>query len=266
MTLRTRLIVAFFLLSVVPLGALTYYSYASNAKALRDAAEREADLLADELGQRMQLVTAQLTQRLEFLMDISQLEDELERAAEQRTAVTVTASTRPVETDDLGVTVAKALGDAAVWLSNVELRDWRQERGRGARPPGSAGGAGAGGRGDATQLAARGGGAGMRGAGGAGAGAGGTAPRIGRDGRRAQPPDATTPPAPPGTPPRSGDSRAVPQISPAPAAGSTRAVPPPAVTPKLSNDPAAPSPPPAVPPPPRAPAGAGAGCQRQTDD
>ena len=59
MSLRTRLILAFFLLSVVPLGAVTFYTYRATY-ALRDAAEREADLLAGELGQRMQLVTAQL--------------------------------------------------------------------------------------------------------------------------------------------------------------------------------------------------------------
>ena len=36
MSLRLRLIVAFFLLSVVPLGAVTFYAYTSNARALRD--------------------------------------------------------------------------------------------------------------------------------------------------------------------------------------------------------------------------------------
>jgi serine phosphatase RsbU (regulator of sigma subunit) len=148
MSLRTRLIVAFFLLSVVPLAALTYYTHRSNAAAVRDAAEREADVLAAELGQRMQLVTAQLSQRVEFLMDISALEAELERAAEDRTPVTVTASSRPEETDVLGTTVAKALGDAAVWLSNVELQDMRFQggRGRGPRPPGPPGTGGATGR------------------------------------------------------------------------------------------------------------------------
>ena len=63
MSLRTRLVLAFFLLSVVPLGAVTFYSYTNNVRALQNAAEREADLLAGELGQRMQLVTAQLSER-----------------------------------------------------------------------------------------------------------------------------------------------------------------------------------------------------------
>jgi serine phosphatase RsbU (regulator of sigma subunit) len=70
MSLRVRLIVVFFLLSVVPLGAVTFYSYTSNVRAVRDAATRESDLLAGELSQRMQLVTAELSERVEHLMDI----------------------------------------------------------------------------------------------------------------------------------------------------------------------------------------------------
>jgi len=72
MNLRLRLIVAFFLLSVVPLGAVTFYSYRSNAGAVRGAAQQEAELLAGELTQRMQMVTAQLTQRVGDLMDMDE--------------------------------------------------------------------------------------------------------------------------------------------------------------------------------------------------
>ena len=81
MSLRTRLILAFFMLSVVPLGAVTFYAYTANVDALRDAAEREADLLAGELGQRMQLVTAQLSERVEHLMDIAELQAAAEEAS-----------------------------------------------------------------------------------------------------------------------------------------------------------------------------------------
>ena len=70
MSLRLRLIVAFFLLSVLPLAAVTMVSYANNAKALQAAAGREANLLADELTNRMQLVTAQLSERVEHLMGL----------------------------------------------------------------------------------------------------------------------------------------------------------------------------------------------------
>src|SRR5678816_2344982 len=73
MKLRTRLILALLLISVVPLGAVTLISYASNVKALKEDGAHEADMLAFELSQRMQLVTAQLTERVEHLMDIAQL-------------------------------------------------------------------------------------------------------------------------------------------------------------------------------------------------
>jgi hypothetical protein len=123
MNFRTRLIVAFFLLSVVPLTAVTYVSYRSNAAALRDVAEHEADLLAGDLSQRMQMVTAQLRERVEHLMDVSQLEAEVGAAvARANSAVTVqtTAQPRPVETMDQQV--ASSLGDAAMLLNNVRLR------------------------------------------------------------------------------------------------------------------------------------------------
>ncbi|MDQ3488723.1 MAG: hypothetical protein M3468_13475 [Acidobacteriota bacterium] len=74
MSLRTRLVLAFFALSVVPMAAVTYYSYTTNVEALRVAAQREADLLAGELGQRMQLVTAQLSERVGHLMDLAEVQ------------------------------------------------------------------------------------------------------------------------------------------------------------------------------------------------
>jgi serine phosphatase RsbU (regulator of sigma subunit) len=221
MSLRTRLIVAFFFLSVVPLGALTYFTYVTNARALRDAAQREADVLAGELSQRMQLVTAQLSQRVEYMMDISALQEELARAAEERQAITVTASANPPQPDALGITVAKALGDAAVWLSNVEVVDMRPQGrgGRGGSRPGEPLAAGAGSRSaprfvpGTTQTVTRSG-----------------APQIGprpdpRTDRRAQgtapglppsPPPAE-PPAPPPPAPQVPPVGSAPGVSPPPA-------------------------------------------------
>src|SRR5262249_26859458 len=71
MTLRTRLILAFLLLSVVPLGIVTFYSYRANVDAMRDVAAREADLLASVLNQRMQVIAMQLSDRIEHLIDLS---------------------------------------------------------------------------------------------------------------------------------------------------------------------------------------------------
>jgi hypothetical protein len=104
MSLRTRLILAFFTLSVVPLGAVTFYAYTANVNALRDAAEREADLLAGELGQRMQLVTAQLSERVEHLMDIAELQSAAEQASRERGRVRAEA-TAPKPTATLVRTV-----------------------------------------------------------------------------------------------------------------------------------------------------------------
>ena len=129
MSLRTRLIVAFFTLSVVPLAAVTFYAYTSNVRALRQAAEHEADLLAGELGQRMQLVTAQLSERVEHLMDIAELQSAVDRAAAARPAVAPDPA--PGVTEVIGASVANALGEAAMLLNNVELQGLPQwARGR----------------------------------------------------------------------------------------------------------------------------------------
>jgi serine phosphatase RsbU (regulator of sigma subunit) len=64
MTLRSRLTAAFFAISVVPLSAVTLFSYVSSERALRHAAEQQANALADELGHRMQWVTADIERRI----------------------------------------------------------------------------------------------------------------------------------------------------------------------------------------------------------
>ena len=174
MSLRLRLILAFFLLSVVPLGALTFYVYRNNAQAMRETAGRETELLAGELSQRMQVVTARLTEQVEHLVELAESNQAATEAA--RRAVQ-TMSATPVQTaaateaaDDA---VAGTLGQLAMLLNNVELRD--SFRGRGA------GGGRGGGRGQAGQ--------GRRGEG------GGAAP-------------VPVPPAPPGAPPPPAAPRA----------------------------------------------------------
>jgi serine phosphatase RsbU (regulator of sigma subunit) len=142
MSLRTRLIIAFFVLSVIPLGLVTLYAYRTNVDALRDAAAREADLLAEELSQRMQLVTAQLSERVEHMMDIAELQSELERQAE---APAPAAPEPAVSATDLFASrVALSLGEAAMLLNNIEVSGLRSG-GRGgtggSRSSGARGGA-----------------------------------------------------------------------------------------------------------------------------
>src|SRR2546426_10549509 len=67
MKLRTQLILAFLLLAVVPLGAITLYSYRSSARALRRTVETESARLAEEMNERMTFVTAGLSRRIDLL-------------------------------------------------------------------------------------------------------------------------------------------------------------------------------------------------------
>lgn len=70
MTLRARLIAAFFLLAVVPLCGITLFSYLTTEKAYRRAVEVETAALAEEMNGRLGSVTRDLGQRLERLREL----------------------------------------------------------------------------------------------------------------------------------------------------------------------------------------------------
>ena len=160
----------FFLLSVVPVGAVTYYTYASNAQAIRDAASSEAAQLAGELSQRMRTVTTQLGQRVETLMELppayvrpvsmntraaaagKRAEREEDRAidAALRSAEDAARSAEAAATTQtqamaaVPVPVAPPppadvdlkLGDFAELIKNIEVRGMRTGRRFGAPPDG----------------------------------------------------------------------------------------------------------------------------------
>jgi serine phosphatase RsbU (regulator of sigma subunit) len=153
MSLRLRLVLAFFLLSVVPLGALTLVVHASNSRAMRETAGRETELLAGELSQRMQVVTARLTEQVEHLVELAESNEAAteaaRRAVQQSVAVTRVQSAAATEAADDAV--AGTLGQLAMLLNNVELRDSFRGRGAGG---GGRGGRGQGRRGDAPGPAA----------------------------------------------------------------------------------------------------------------
>jgi serine phosphatase RsbU (regulator of sigma subunit) len=69
MSLRTRLIIAFLLLSVVPLTTMTLFSYASSVNAVEIAAQREATDDAADISRRMELVTADVGRRMDKIFD-----------------------------------------------------------------------------------------------------------------------------------------------------------------------------------------------------
>ncbi len=67
MKLRMQLILAFFLLAVVPLAGVSIYSYNSSLRALRQAAEEESGILAADIGNRMESVSTELNRRIQRL-------------------------------------------------------------------------------------------------------------------------------------------------------------------------------------------------------
>src|SRR5262245_27142102 len=69
MSLRTRLILAFLLLSVVPLSAVTLYSYSTSVQAFQRAVEREAAQSASDISHRIAMVTDDLGRRMDQLFD-----------------------------------------------------------------------------------------------------------------------------------------------------------------------------------------------------
>jgi serine phosphatase RsbU (regulator of sigma subunit) len=67
MRLRTKLILAFLLLAVVPLAGVSIYSYTSSIRALRQVVEAESGYLADDMSQRMESVSNDLSRRIQRL-------------------------------------------------------------------------------------------------------------------------------------------------------------------------------------------------------
>jgi len=65
MKLRAKLILSFLGLAVVPLAAITLYSYNSSLRALRTAAEQESSATASDIGSRMESVSRDLNLQLE---------------------------------------------------------------------------------------------------------------------------------------------------------------------------------------------------------
>jgi serine phosphatase RsbU (regulator of sigma subunit) len=107
MRLRTRLALAFLLLSVVPLTAITLYSYNSSIGAFRRAVEAEEAAIAADMGKRMEIVTASVSDRF----------GRISAAAESRDW-----STRDRAVDDrFRQQVAATLGEAGDFVSRLQF-------------------------------------------------------------------------------------------------------------------------------------------------
>ncbi len=105
MSLRTRLIIAFLVLSIVPLSAVTLIWYVSSVRTFERVAEREATDTAADIGRRMEMVTANVGRRMDRLFD-------------EAVGATGTAEMSDVKVKDR---IAPMLGDAAALLERVEF-------------------------------------------------------------------------------------------------------------------------------------------------
>jgi len=118
MSLRTRLILAFLLLSVVPLTAVTAQHYLSSLDTLHRVARRDAEQMTVELGQRMEMVKADLSERVERLWVDS-------RPAMQPVSSAPTSGRDadvPMGVDAVAMTgIAHALGETALLLESLEF-------------------------------------------------------------------------------------------------------------------------------------------------
>lgn len=109
MKLRSRLVVAFLLLSVLPLAAVTGYSYRSSLRAFDQAVHAESEQLAREMERRMDEVTAELGQRVDRLW-------------EAPVAAAGAAGERPPARGARpGGQLAEILGDVATFLERIEF-------------------------------------------------------------------------------------------------------------------------------------------------
>jgi serine phosphatase RsbU (regulator of sigma subunit) len=106
MSLRTRLIIAFLLLSVVPLSAVTFLSYLSSVRAFEQAAQREATESAIDVSRRMEMITADLARRMDRLFATG--------------TVASTGSSNP-DPQLVRQTVAPLLGDTAALVERMEF-------------------------------------------------------------------------------------------------------------------------------------------------
>ncbi len=106
MSLRTRLIIAFLLLSVVPLSAVTFLSYLSSVRAFEQAAQREATESAIDVSRRMEMITADLARRMDRLFV---------------TGTTASSGSPAPDPQMVRQTVAPLLGETAALVERMEF-------------------------------------------------------------------------------------------------------------------------------------------------
>jgi len=111
MSVRARLIVAFLVMSVVPLTAVTLYSYSSSVGAFRAAAASESSRMTQELQKRLDTVTADLGRQVGRIWEPDTARATAAAAAEGRQDAQVQVVER----------LASVLGDSASLLDRLEF-------------------------------------------------------------------------------------------------------------------------------------------------
>ena len=106
MRIRTQLILAAFVLAVVPLAAIVTYSYHSSRRALESAYRREADRLNKQMDRRLAAIRADLDQRLTVVSSLPLPSD----------------STGP----EAGNNIATVMGEAASLVDALEFQPVRE--------------------------------------------------------------------------------------------------------------------------------------------
>ena len=105
MRIRTQIILAAFVLAVVPLAAIVTYSYHSSRRALESAYGREADRLTRQMDRRLATIRAELEQRLAVVSALP-----IDSAA----------------TGDVGSSIATVMGEAASFVDSIEFQPLRE--------------------------------------------------------------------------------------------------------------------------------------------
>ncbi len=128
MRLGTKLLLAFFLLAVLPLAWITVHSYNTSIAAFRKAVEAESGGLAEEMGGRMEMMRRELAFRIE----------RLGRFPFQQLMATK-ADKVDSQSNPLMAELMAEIGDAAPFVDAIEFHPRSPipppPPGRGARPP-----------------------------------------------------------------------------------------------------------------------------------
>ena len=74
MSVRSKLILIFLSLSVVPLAALTFFSYNNSLKSMRELVERDNQMAADQIENRVSGLNEGIQRRMEAITQLPELQ------------------------------------------------------------------------------------------------------------------------------------------------------------------------------------------------